>query len=129
MPKMGRKWPVRENGASCAIMYGTYEAFRTNFAGFVPGMVQNGPEKARMGQIGSDWAKLDQNGPEWAKISQKWAKIGQKWAKNGRRARIKRQAPSFMAYTKHFAGIPRVFPCFFAENMFFAPNSGMGGRN
>ena len=33
-PKMGQKWPARENKASGAIMYGIYEAFRRNFAGF-----------------------------------------------------------------------------------------------
>ena len=87
----------------------------------------NGPEKARTGRIGSDSAKLGQNGPKRAKIGQKWAKIGQKWAKNGRRARIKRQAPSCMAYTKHFAGISRVLPSFLAETCFWLQNRVLPG--
>ena len=31
---MGQKWPARENKASGAILYGIYEAFRRNSAGF-----------------------------------------------------------------------------------------------
>ena len=129
MPKMGRKWPVRENGASCAIMYGTYEAFRTNFAGFVPGMVQNGPEKARTGRIGSDWVRLGQVGPEWAKKGQNRPKMGQNRPKMGQKWPARENKASgailygiYEAFRRNSAG----FPVFFCGKHVFCSKFGYG---
>ena len=88
----------------------------TNFAGFVPGMVQNGPEKARTGRIGSDWVRLGQVGPEWAKKGQNRPKMGQNRPKMGQKwpARENKASGAIMygiyeAFRRNFAGFAEFF--------------------